>query len=461
MRELRDRRLSRRRALQWGVAGLTSAALAGWSRPKDAAAMQTDSRLRVDRIERTVVKVPFRDVPARNMDREIPHWRWAEVFEVHLASGHVGFGETLLYYTWGVSRDEHVQQTLGKNAAALMWDDGLGAGLQMALFDAVARANDVPVHALLGKKVHSTTQLAWWNIDTSPEDMAAECRTAFEQGYRAYKTKGRPWFDVWAQMEAVAEAVPKSLSVTLDFNETLLDADRGIPILQELARYPHMAIYESPIPQADVEGNQRIRQATRVPVALHYGSPSPLTSFTQGVCDGFVVGGGASRLMRTGAACATADLPFWLQLVGTGITAAWALHVAAVLSHARWPAVTCHQLYTHSLLTAPIVVADGHAQIPDGPGLGYELDRTALEQFRVEKPAARPDPPRLIETTWPSGRKMYIANTGQVNFMLNFARAGKMPYFEPGVTTHLLPNDGSAEWRELYAKARTEPYFVD
>ena len=34
----------------------------------------------------------------------------------------------------------------------------------------------------------------------------------------------------------------------------------------------------------------------------------------------------------------------------------------------------------------------------------------------------RPEPPRLIETVWPSGRKMYVANNGTVNFMLNAAR---------------------------------------
>jgi galactonate dehydratase len=383
------------------------------------------------------------------------------VLEVHLASGHVGLGETLLFYTWGATTEEHVRTAQGQNAAALMWDDSLGAGLQIALFDAVARANDIPVHALLGKKINETTPLAWWNIDTSPADMAAECRTAFDQGYRAYKTKGRPWFDVWAMMEAAAKVVPPSFQIALDFNDTLLDADRGIPILIDLAKHPQMAIYESPIFQSDIEGNQRIRQATRVPVAMHYGDPKPMIAFTQGVCDGFVVGGGASRLLRTGAACATADFPFWLQLVGTGITAAWSLHFGGVLSHARWPAVNCHQLFTHSLLTEPILLEDGHARVPNGPGLGYELDRAAVERFRVEKPTSRPDPPRLIETLWPSGRTMYVANNGTVNFMLNASREGKTPYFERGVTTRLLPDDGTARWRERYEMARKEPYVVE
>jgi galactonate dehydratase len=454
------RAISRRTALQAGLAGLAGVALGSSLAPKSLAAMEADPRLNVKLVERTTLEMPFRDIPARNMDREIPHWRYTEVFEIHLASGHVGVGETLLYYTWGDSTDDQVNRVLHQNAARLMWDDDLGAGLQMALFDAVGRANDVPVHALLGRKVHEKTPLAWWNIDTSAEDMASECRTAYEQGYRSYKTKGRPWFDVWAQMDAVAKVVPHSFYVAMDFNDTLLDANRAIPILEDLAKYPQTAFYESPIFQSDIEGNQRIRQATRVPVAMHYGDPKPMVAFTQGVCDGFVVGGGASRLIKTGAACATADMPFWLQIVGTGLTAAWSLHFGGVLSHARWPAVNCHQLYAHTLLTRPIVVEEGNARVPDGPGLGYELDRAALERFRIEKPASRPEPERLIETTWSSGRKMYIANDGNVNFMLNAARAGKMPYFERGVNTRLVPNDGSAEWKSLYEKARTGLHFV-
>ena len=73
--------------------------------------------LQIERIERTTVKVPFREVPARNMARELPHWQYTEIVEVHLKSGHVGFGETLLYYTWNATSDEAVQRAQGKNAA--------------------------------------------------------------------------------------------------------------------------------------------------------------------------------------------------------------------------------------------------------------------------------------------------------------------------------------------------------
>jgi galactonate dehydratase len=369
----------------------------------------------------------------------------------------VGFGETLLYYTWGVTQDNDVERVRGKNAADVMWDDELGAGLQMALFDAVARAADVPVHRLLGNQVADKTPLSWWNIDMATDDMLSECQEAYRQGYLAYKTKGRPWFDLWDQVETVVKKLPAKFKVDMDFNDTLLDAKRGIPILKELEQYPHIDIYETPIPQGDIAGNQAICKATRVSIAMHYGNPDPFVALRNDICDGFIIGGGASRLMKRGSVCEMADKPFWLQLVGTGITAAWSLHFGAVLSHATWPAVNCHQLYQHQLLKTPIRVKKGFAAIPSGPGLGYELDQEAVARYRVPKPAQRPDPPRLIETTWKDGRTMYTANTGSVNFMLKPGMVGKIPYYERGVQTRLLPNDGSARWKKLYQASRQGP----
>ncbi len=456
------RAIGRRELFKESALGLAGLGLLAGRVPADLAPETRPARrgFTIDRIERTTVRVPFRPIPERAMDRELPHWRYSEVVEVHLHDGTVGFGETLLYYTWGATGDGDVKRAAGANALELLWDDSLGAGLQMALFDAVGRALGVPIHVLLGRQVHQRTPLSWWNIDMPPEDMAAECRLARQQGYLSYKTKGRPWFDVWEQVAASARVVPAEFKIDMDFNATLLDAERAIPILKDLEKYPQVDIYESPIPQSDVAGNKAIHEATRVKIALHYGSPPPLVTLSEDICDGFVVGGGASRLLHQAAVCAMADKPFWLQLVGTGITAAYSLHFGAVLSHATWPAVNCHQLYTHTLLAEPIRVEQGTAAIPQRPGLGYELDRDAVQRFRVEKPKTRPEPERLIETRWPDGRVMYTANTGHVNFMLNAAVKGDMPFFERGVQTKLVPNDGSARWRELYQKARRGPLLI-
>ena len=71
----------------------------------------------IERIDRTTVRVPYREAPRRAMNRELPHWRYSEIVQVKLKSGHVGIGETLIWYTWGRTTDEAVKRAMGKNAA--------------------------------------------------------------------------------------------------------------------------------------------------------------------------------------------------------------------------------------------------------------------------------------------------------------------------------------------------------
>ncbi len=427
----------------------------------EPAAAADDHPLIVDSIERTSVRLPFLPNSAKSMARELPHWEYFDVFEVRLKSGTVGVGEGSMYYSWGFTNEQDIARAKGKNAALLMWDDSFGAGLQIALFDAVARYAGVPVHALLGQKVHEMTPVSWWAIEMNPDDWLTECKLAVSQGYKSFKTKGRPWMDVYAQVETIAAAMPESFKVNFDFNDTLLNAERGIPVIKELAKYKQMDIFESPIPQSDAAGNARIREATDVKIAMHYGTPKPETVVKTGCCDGFVVGGGASRVKVQAAQAAETGRPLWLQLVGTGITAAWSAQMGGVLRNATWPAVNCHQLYEHSLLKQPFVVKEGKTQVKDEPGLGYDLDREALKRYAIQRPAERPDPRRLIKSTWANGTVMYTANNGKINFMLTAGMKGLYPYFERGVRTELVPDDGSAAWTKLWERAQAGPFKAD
>lgn len=447
---------SRRLFLKRATGAAVITALCGGTRQALAAGSSvfSEQRFTVKNVKRTTVRLEYRETPRRSMDRELPHWRYGELCEVTLASGDTGVGETMLYYTWGVPDDDDIKRVIGRNALEVMWDDSLGAGLQMGLFDAVGRAAGVPVHALLGRQVHNTTPLSWWNIDTSAKDMASECQLAHRTGYMSYKTKGRPWFDIFEQLEASTQNLPEAFKIDMDFNDTLLTAERGMHIIKGLEKYPHVDIYETPIPQGDVEGNRKIVEASRVNVAMHYGTPSPSIVAKTRCCDGFVVGGGASRVMEAGRFAGEVEMPFWLQLVGAGLTAAFSLHFGGVLQQARWPAVNCHQLFEKDLLAQPIKVKSGHAKVPDKPGIGYEIDWDLVNKLKVEKPPSRPEPERLIETTWADGSRMYTASNGTVNFMLNAGQKGVYPYFEKGADTRLVPDDGTEAWKELYRKAR-------
>jgi L-alanine-DL-glutamate epimerase-like enolase superfamily enzyme len=414
----------------------------------------------IERVDRHPVAVPFREVPRRHMNRELYHWRYLEVVEVELADGSIGYGETLLFYTWAETTDEDVERALGANAASLMWDDSLGAGLQIALFDAVGRSLGVPVHALLGERVRDEAPLSWWCIDMPAADWVAEAERALDSGYTSLKVKGRPWFDVREQLGALDDALPEWFDVDVDFNGTLLDADRAESLLADLRSFPQVSHVEGPLPRDDDAGHGRLTDALDLPVVLHYEALDPATALRDRLCDGFVASGGATHLRDVAAVTAAAERPFWIQLVGTGITAAFALHCGGVFEQAKWPAITCHRLYEHDLLVDSIAVSDGRAPVPDGPGLGREVDRDALERFRCEKPPERPNPPRLVESDWPDGPTVYVAE-GEVNFMLEYALAGTFPYFERGATTRLVPDDGSDRWADLHARAAAEPVVTD
>lgn len=138
------------------------------------------------------------------------------------------------------------------------------------------------------------------------------------------------------------------------------------------------------------------------------------------------------------------------------MTAAYSLHFGGTLAMARWPAVNCHQLFEHDLLTEPIRLEKGLASVPDRAGIGYEINRDLVAKFTVPRPKSRPEPQRLMETTWADGRRMYTANNGKVNFMLTAANEGRYPFYAKGADTRLLPNDGSQRWRELYEQARAK-----
>jgi galactonate dehydratase len=158
--------------------------------------------------------------------------------------------------------------------------------------------------------------------------------------------------------------------------------------------------------------------------------------------------------MAAGRFCTETQMPFWLQLVGSGITAAYSLHFGGVLDQATWPAVNCHQLYENDLLVRPIELKHGFAAVPDLPGIGHEIDRDMVERLKVKRPPQRPEPKRLIETTWTDGKRMFTASNGRVNFMLTAGNQERYPYYAPGADTRLVKDDGSARWKALYEKAR-------
>ncbi len=406
-------------------------------------------------VERTWVSVPLKPRHAKHLTRENWDWTVFEILRLHTDSDLMGYGETMCYYTWGRVPDEQVERVKGRSPFEFLWDDSLGAGLQMAIYDLVGKALGIPCYRLLGTKVRDWCPISWWTNDMSTEDWLDEMREAVSLGYMGAKLKARPWRDFAAQVEALAEIVPSDFRFDADFNSFLLNSSSAVPYLLKLEEIPSLSFFETPIPQGDVEGNAVIRGKISRPIAMHYGTPPIQTAIRDQVCDGFVIGGGAARLLAQAHVAEQMNKPFWLQLVGTGLTTAWMLHLGAILSHATWPAISCHEIYVDDLILKPISVNAGYAHVPEAPGLGVEPDEDAISRYRVEPGYTPPPPKALYRASWPSGAAV-VYRVGKEGVWDDFA-GGNQPLFHRGVTLDILPDDGSSEWQELHQRAQAGP----
>ncbi len=411
---------------------------------------------RVNKVERTTLVVPFVERVRHDMERaDIHTWSEVELIRVETDAGVSGWGETIQHYTWGRVTD--TDAVVGQSPFAHMWRDDLGAGLQMALFDVAGKLAGVPVHALLGAQVRDHCPLSFWHHDTSPARYEHEARVAVELGYTSLKIKTRPWWDVHETLRRISDATPDWFRIDTDWNDMLIDVAHALPVLSALEdEFEKIKIFEGPMRATDVPGNQLLRKQLRTPTAHHYGQvPAAVamgTGSTDRYCDGFVVNGGVSAIVEAGRGAETAGMPFFLQMVGTGLTAAMCLHLGAVLHGARWPAITCHELYEHPLLARRIEVAGGLARVPEASGLGVDLDGDAVERYRVEA-ADHSLPRRLIHFRRPTGVSVYCATGGYRSVWWDYFGTGTHPVYERGVSTELLADDDSAEFADLYRRA--------
>ena len=165
-------------------------------------------------IERIVLNIPFHPRCAHVKEVRVSDWSVVELCKVTTASGVVGIGETLPHYTWGRSGDEQFSRVRDQNLFDFLMDDSLGAGLQMALFDAAGKLLDVPCHRLMGSQYRETCPVSWWAQDMKPEEWAAEAKTAEAHGFTNIKVKARPWFDIDQQLGRSATRYRRTLSWT-------------------------------------------------------------------------------------------------------------------------------------------------------------------------------------------------------------------------------------------------------
>jgi L-alanine-DL-glutamate epimerase-like enolase superfamily enzyme len=264
------------------------------------------------------------------------------------------------------------------------------AALDMACYDLQGKWLGVPVHNLLGGAQRTRIETIKNVGIGSPEQAAATAQRYVAAGYRVIKLRvGRdPAVDL-ARLAAVRGAVPEEVRVRVDANEAW-DAVTAIRQITRMAEYG-LESAEQPCRHWDLTGSARVARATGIPIVADESVWSL---------------GDAGNLLRTGAAdvlhlylgksggiypamqaIAVAEALGGAVTIGErvplGISEAAHLHVAAATRRLDYPCALSYDLNESDLLTSPIRRDGAAFVVPDGPGLGVEVDTERLEFYRA------------------------------------------------------------------------------
>jgi mandelate racemase len=253
------------------------------------------------------------------------------------------------------------------------------AGVDMAAWDALARAAGVPLRVLLGGSIgpapaYNSNGL-WLRSPTEVASEAVELRE--EGGFQGLKLRlGRERLaDDLATIEAVREAVGNEMKLMVDFNHGLhlCEALERCHAIDDLG----LAWIEEPIVYNNLEGYARLTADLKTPIQIgenFYGPRALYTAVQMKACDyvmpDFMRIGGVTGWQRAAAIAAAPGIP-----ISTHLYPEVAAHVMRVSETAHWIE---WQDWANTILQQPYEVKAGQLHIPDGAGVGLEWDEKAV-----------------------------------------------------------------------------------
>jgi L-alanine-DL-glutamate epimerase-like enolase superfamily enzyme len=267
------------------------------------------------------------------------------------------------------------------------------AAIDTALWDWRCRRDGQPLWVAAGGAKRRipvyTTEGGWLHL--TPEQLVQQTLQARRAGFKGAKVKvGKPHVseDV-ARLSAVRKAVGDGFEIMVDANQcfTLSEALRRAPHYAELG----IAWFEEPLPADDITGHARLAAASEVPIAVGESLYSP-TQFAayiqQGAASIIQVDvarvGGITPWLKVAhlaechnlAVCPHFLMELHVSLCGATPAAAWVEYIPQL----------------DAVATSRLAIVDGHAVVPEDPGLGIawrwdELRRRAVERSEIPSPS--------------------------------------------------------------------------
>ncbi len=213
--------------------------------------------------------------------------------------------------------------------------------------------------------------------------MAEEVRQAAAQGYHWIKYHVDEMQDVIAQTEAMQEAAPPYFKVHYDFNANS-NYYTMRTILAELVKFRVAGRFEDVVQGTDEDAYRMLREQCPLPIIGHH---VPAEAMTKRYVDGTMAGHAPiGNAVKQAAIAERLNTPLMYQQTGGAINQAFLAHEVAVFKMATIDHVNLCHLWQEDVVTEPMPVIDGSVAVPDGPGLGVELDRAQLEKLTSAAP---------------------------------------------------------------------------
>jgi L-alanine-DL-glutamate epimerase-like enolase superfamily enzyme len=260
------------------------------------------------------------------------------------------------------------------------------AAIEVARLDLAAKLTGMPLWRLLGAEVAKPVPCNATLPAGPPQVVAANAERWAELGFEAFKLKvGMPQ-DV-AQVEAVRASLGPRARIRIDANGTWTPQQA----VERLSAMEPFGLELAEQPAADLEDLAMVHTQTAIPIAADESVADVAEAeraVELGACQLATV-----KLAKTGGigparsiakvlpvyVSSALDGPVGIAAAAHLVQALWERGAAPGLAHG----LATQLLFTDTVASAQCELHGGLLRLPDGPGLGVEIDEPALERRRL------------------------------------------------------------------------------
>jgi muconate cycloisomerase len=331
------------------------------------------------------------------------------IVRVELKSGEVGWGEapsapTMTGDTPGslvaAVRDHLAPLLIGKGAnvdhrpmlrRSLLGNTGAHSAVGMALLDAACRVTKSRlIDVVLARPPRRQVAPMWLLGNATVDEDIAEAKAKQAAGINFFKLKigVKRLRDEIAAAHAIRAALPDAtLCADANCGLTLAAAKR----YANGTREAKLAFIEQPLPPDDLAGLRILARATKTPIGMDESIHSLADieavkrAGAKGLSLKLIKLGGFREAFAAGKLCRKLGLKINVaaKIAESSIGTAAAVHLACAVPNVDWGVSLTNMYLAEDIVRRPIAIADGKVSLPDGPGLGVEVDEAAVARFRV------------------------------------------------------------------------------